>query len=837
MSSLRRRWNRAFASIFVMSLLGAVASTAVVTHLVQRTRGATEHVQRASEVSAGLRNALWAEEMAAHAVIDAPATTIAAFLGADRATDVLLGRAAAVFKEPDERALVAELHGHWDDTFGFLRPLPNGTSAGLTTVAASLGSGALHTIVTDHANSLLDTMDRLGETALRPVHRELNQGRNAERRLLILLYLLVGVSLAVTLYYARRIRRDVLEPIACFQDATGLVGAGNFEHRVELDRADEFGALATTFNGMAEALAENRRQLTEQLYGQARLAAIVEASAQAILGLSPELIVSSWNPGAERLFGYEAGEAVGQSVFELLLPPDSNADGSALHRVVAGDRFSGHETEVRSKDGRIIPISLSASPIVDDTGTIVGLSTIGEDISERKALEERLHHQAFHDPLTGLANRALLKDRLEHAVARFARGAAPLAVLLFDLDSFKGVNDSLGHAHGDELLVAVADELRRCLRQGDTAARLGGDEFAIVLEDLASPADAEVVAERILATLRRPLSENGAQVTASVGLALVTGDEREPGDLLRDADVAMYVAKRNGKDRCVVFEPTMRTTVIERHTLEDDLRRAVERGEFVVHYQPTYALVDGRLEGVEALVRWQHPLRGTVAPLEFIPVAEEIGLIGAIGAIVLTEACNQMRRWQRDYPALGSLTLSVNVSVRQLQDPTLPEVVAATLAQSGLDPSALVLELTESVLADDSERTLGVLAQLKALGVRLAIDDFGTGYSSLSYLRRFPIDVIKIDRSFIAGLPAGPDALALVQAIVHLGQTLSLQTIAEGIEDAGQLTELQALGCDIGQGYYLARPMTTTAFGELLDKTTRDLLPLSPPARSTSSKG
>ena len=261
----------------------------------------------------------------------------------------------------------------------------------------------------------------------------------------------------------------------------------------------------------------------------------------------------------------------------------------------------------------------------------------------------------------------------------------------------------------------------------------------------------------------------------------------------------------------------MRTTLIERLTLEDDLRRAVERGEFVLHYQPTFALADGRLEGVEALVRWAHPTGGLIAPMEFIPVAEEIGLIGAIGAFVLNEACHQMRGWQRDHPSLGSLTLSVNVSVRQLQDPALPDIVASALAQSRLDPSALVLELTESVLADDSERTLGGLARLKALGVRLAIDDFGTGYSSLSYLRRFPIDVIKIDRSFVDGLPAGPDALALVQAIVRLGQTLFLQTVAEGIEGAEQLAELQAVGCDIGQGYYLARPMTTTALGELLD--------------------
>jgi len=808
LSSLRRRWNRAFASIFVLSLSGAVASTAIVTHLVGSTRAAAEDVQRQSEVTAALRNAVGTEEMAGHAVIDAGATTAAAFVDADRATEALLAQAAGIFNKLEERALVDQIRGHWDDTFALTRSLANDAAGGDTVAAESLGKASLHTMLNIQADSLFDAMDRLGETALRPIDQQLRAGRRAERDLLVLLYVLLGVALAVTVYYARRIRRDVLEPIARFRDATGSVGAGNLEHRVDLDRADEFGELATTFNAMAEALAENRRQLTEQLFAQARLAAIVEASDHAILGLSPELAVTSWNPGAERLFGYDADEAVGRSVFDLLLPPERNAETSVLHRVAAGHRVTSYETEVRTKGGRIIPLSLSASPIVDDRGATVGLSSIGEDISERKALEERLHHQAFHDPLTGLANRALLKDRLDHALNRQARSGGLLGVVLLDLDDFKAINDSLGHRAGDELLITVADRLRACTREADTLARLGGDEFAVLLEDLESPDDASVLAQRIVASMASRFTFDGQAfpVSASLGVAVAEAGLATIDDVIRDADVAMYLTKSTAKGGFTLFEAGMHLAVKERLQLKADLAKALGTDQLSLHYQPIIDLPTGEIVGVEALARWEHPDRGMVSPAEFIPVAEESGLIVPLGLWVLETACQDVQTWQRLDGVSPSLRLSVNVSGRQLEHPEFVGNVRRLIDRLDFEPRQLVLEITETVLVSKADESIEKLHQLKALGVKLAIDDFGTGYSSLSSLQCLPVDIVKIDRSFISQLDGDGEQANLARAVLGLGRTLHLETVAEGVESGEQATELRRLECNLAQGYYFARP-------------------------------
>jgi diguanylate cyclase (GGDEF)-like protein len=428
-------------------------------------------------------------------------------------------------------------------------------------------------------------------------------------------------------------------------------------------------------------------------------------------------------------------------------------------------------------------------------------------------------YAAYHDPLTGLASRALFLDRLGHDLARAVHQNTRLAVLFVDLDRFKMVNDSLGHAGGDALLVGVADRLRLCLRGPDTAARLGGDEFAVVLQNLDGLGQAAAVAGQIITALQAPfvIQDREVFVNASIGVAANTDAAATAEDLIRDADLAMYQAKKNGKGRYEIYEPSMQARLMRTVNLETDLRRALERDEFILHYQPIVDLADGRVHAVEALVRWQHPDRGLVAPQMFVALAEETGLIVPIGLWVLREACRQAAAWNTARPGEPPLTVSVNLSARQFQQPDLPAVLAGTLSEMGLDPSCLVLEITESLLLHDTDVTLSRLRQIKALGLRLAIDDFGTGYSSLAYLRSFPIDIIKIDKSFVAEIAQGAyESSALARAIVQLGRTLRMVTLAEGIETAEQAAELYDVGCQLGQGYHFAAPLEPHRVTELL---------------------
>ncbi|HEU4426421.1 MAG TPA: EAL domain-containing protein [Pilimelia sp.] len=418
-------------------------------------------------------------------------------------------------------------------------------------------------------------------------------------------------------------------------------------------------------------------------------------------------------------------------------------------------------------------------------------------------------HQAFHDSLTGLASRGLFMDRLEYALACAQRDRTQLAVLFVDLDRFKVVNDSLGHTAGDRVLIGVADRLRSSLRANDTAARLGGDEFAVVIDQVADPSDAVAVGNRIIEALEAPFVIEGREVfvNASIGIAFNTEQSIDGHDLIRNADLAMYQAKRNGKGRCEIFEATAVPTPIGRLDLEAELHRGLSRDEFVLHYQPVVDLRTGAAVGVEALVRWQHPERGLVPPSQFVPLAEETGLILPLGRWVLHEACRQASEWNVRRDQRPPLTISVNVSARQLNQPDLPDIVAAALAESGLDPALLMLEITESLLLRDTEATVEVLRRLGELRVHLAIDDFGTGYSSLTHLHRFPVDTIKLDRSFVREIPADAKASALVRAVVQLGDMLGLTTIAEGIEAVDQFDQLRAAGCGLGQGYLFAKPL------------------------------
>jgi diguanylate cyclase (GGDEF)-like protein/PAS domain S-box-containing protein len=536
----------------------------------------------------------------------------------------------------------------------------------------------------------------------------------------------------------------------------------------------------------------------------------------------------SWSDEAFRICGY-APQSFTPTPAHLMaaLHPDDRAMLSRTRRD-AVERGSGGELHFRvvRPDGEIRIVQQQSEVILDEAGRSIKRRGVIIDVTERRALEERLAHQATHDALTGLPNRALLLDRLGQTFARTRRGGAACAVFFLDLDNFKLVNDSLGHEAGDRLLVTLARRLRAVLRDADTLARLGGDEFAVLLDEAADAAAAAEVAQRLAQAIEAPVPIEGQtyRITASIGIVLSTPDHERPDDLLRDADIAMYRAKSEGKAGYALFDPAMQAEIVARLALERDLRGALERNEFHLHYQPLISLTTGRVSEVEALLRWRHPERGAVPADVFIPVAEESGLITPLGRWVLREACRQARIWVDQ----GSpLTVAINLSAREFQQADLAEVVAAALAECSLSPEFLRLEITERLAMRDANATIATLAALRALGVHLAIDDFGTGYSSLAYLRRFPVDALKIDRSFIAGLGTNAEDSAIVEAIAGLGRTLGLAVIAEGAETATQVAHLRALSCPLAQGYYFARPMGAAALGERL---LADAEPVLPPA-------
>jgi diguanylate cyclase (GGDEF)-like protein/PAS domain S-box-containing protein len=567
-----------------------------------------------------------------------------------------------------------------------------------------------------------------------------------------------------------------------------------------------------------EARVANR---TAELYAsEQRFRALVQQSSESVAVIDADSTIRYQSDSIERIFGYPAELLIGHRLLDL-------APGRTAETIAAGIdsvRHTPYATTVievvfeHAGDGRFRDAEMTITNLLDDP-SVNGFVLNTRDVSDAKELQKQLMHEAYHDGLTLLASRALFRERLAEALAG-CRRTEDVAVLFLDLDGFKEINDSLGHAAGDQLLVQVAERLRESVRDGDTVARFGGDEFAVLVESIVARADAETVARRIVDRLAAPFLIDGRElhVGGSIGLASAA-DANDIEQLLRNADLAMYRAKAGGGGGFAAYHPRMHDRLVERLEVAADLRIALERGELALHYQPTVDLATGEITGFEALVRWHHPVRGIVSPLDFIGIAESTGLIVPLGRWVLAEACRQAVAWGAG--TTRRLKMAVNVSVRQFDHCDLAEMVAEVLAETGMPATGLCLEMTESVLLSDTDENLTQLQRLKALGVTLAMDDFGTGYSSLAYLRRFPMDTLKIDRSFVARLGGDSEDRALVHTIVRLGQSLGMSTVAEGIEDPEQLSTLQEMGCDYAQGYLLSRPVPAPEAGRLL----RDGLP------------
>jgi diguanylate cyclase (GGDEF)-like protein/PAS domain S-box-containing protein len=552
-----------------------------------------------------------------------------------------------------------------------------------------------------------------------------------------------------------------------------------------------------------------------------RLQALVANTSDAILVCDANGMVVYEAPTRRPDPQKNTSRVVGTSLLDPTHPTDRATLRAAL-QAVSSTPHSTKSIEIRTRgegdEWRFIELTLTN---LLDEPAIDAIVATASDITERKQFEEQLARRAFYDTLTSLPNRALLLDRIGQAEARARRRNAAIGVLFIDLDNFKRVNDSLGHHAGDRVLVAASERIRRCIRPSDTAARLGGDEFVVLLEHLGNDATIEgtLVAERILAQFSQPFEIDGKHyiVGASVGLAFAHagGDRCDADALLRDADVAMYRAKNGGKGRYVIFEENMHEEAVKRLEIETDLRCAIEHGELRVHFQPVMQLQTEGFREMEALVRWQHPTRGLLPPSEFIAIAEESGLIVALGRFVLNEACQQVARWQRMFPTEPPLQISVNLSPGQFDDPNLVDDVAAALGAARISAAALKLEVTEGLIMRDTEKSIATLQRLKESGVTIAVDDFGTGYSSLSYLRRLPLDVLKIDRSFVQGIGQNAEDDAIVRAVISLAQSLGLSVTAEGIETAEQASLLREWSCQTGQGYLFSRPLPADQFTRL----------------------
>ncbi len=655
----------------------------------------------------------------------------------------------------------------------------------------------------------------------------------------MILYVTILLSLIVGLAISVRLAISVTHPVNQLLAAARAIERGEVGYTISYSDRTELGELAGVFNKMSAALEAGYTKLhgeiVERKKTEEALRQSEERYALAARGANDGLW--DWQLGMHKVYfsnrwksmlGYEEKDIgdTPEEWFRLVHPDDRRQFEAKIAAHVSG--YTSHlesEYRIMHKDGDYRWVLNRGLAVRDITGKAYRMAGSQTDITERKVAEQQLVHDAFHDALTGLPNRALFMDRLQHRLGQAAKNKQRhpdymFAVLFLDLDRFKIINDSLGHVVGDRLLIAVSRRLAQSLRPGDTVARLGGDEFAILLEDVKDREHAEQITERLQTELPAPFVIEGHEVftTASIGVALSSEEYERPEDMVRDADIAMYQAKAKGKAHHEVFEAGMYTTAVARLHLETDLRRAVEHGDFVVHYQPIMELSTDRLIGFEALVRWSHPVRGLIYPTEFIPLAEETGLIFQIGDWILSETCRQLRIWQSQYPLHTVLKISLNISSRQFLQSDLPQKVRKALDANGLDACSLTLEITESMIMENVDSAVEALKQLQAMGIHIHIDDFGTGYSSLSYLQRFPVNALKIDRSFIDKMHLDEENLEIVKAIVTLARNLKLDLIAEGLEKSDQLAQLKELNCAYGQGYLLSRPMDAGAAESWMEK-------------------
>jgi len=669
------------------------------------------------------------------------------------------------------------------------------------------------------ATNAIDRGYRLVRESLLPTAATLIDARvNAARSRLWASAVIALLAFAVAVYLSASIYFVTICRLRRLARSARALAAGDLAARVDVDTSDELGSLGESFNHMAAGVAsmiEARRDDRE------RLNATIETAMDAVVQITAEGTIIGWNGQAERMFGWLRGEALGRALAETIIPTqlrDAHREGLARCVATGSSKLSNTRVELQGlhRDGHEFPIELSVT-VLEHAGR-VEFSGFIRDISKRKEAERLIWTQANFDPLTRLPNRHMFHDRLVQEVQRAARQGHRTALLFIDLDRFKEVNDSLGHASGDELLRQTARRVRACVRTSDTVARLGGDEFTVLLPALDEVRYVERVCAAILGALSEPFDLDGevVHVSASIGVTVAPDDTSEPSELLKHADQAMYAAKNSGRGHFRFFTSTMQTAAQERRRLVHELRAALRRDQLEVHYQPIVALSTGRIAKAEALLRWRHPERGLVPPDAFIPLAEETGLIVEIGKFVCTTAARQLSEWVRRWDP--AFRIAINVSPVQLgrSAGAAYREWLAELDALGLPPRAFEIEITESVFLDQEGDVASKLSEIRRAGVVVALDDFGTGYSSLSYLQRFEVDVLKIDRSFIAEIDANPSSLALTEAIVAMAHRLGLAVVAEGVETPAQRRILESAGCDFAQGWLFGRPVPADAFGQLL---------------------
>ena len=615
-------------------------------------------------------------------------------------------------------------------------------------------------------------------------------------------------TIIIALLLATRLQRIVTSPLRLLATTiSNIIQRNDFSIRANKHHDDELGHLADIFNELLSKIEYEHSSLksSEEMFRK-----LTSLSPVGIFQINPEGEITYVNQRWREINNIKHQDPDLQVWFSNLHPEDAPTLNKLWHRLVTEHEDMASEVRLIAKNGSISWVYIQATSLHSKEGKLLGFLGSVSDISELKKAQIQMENLAFYDPLTGLANRRLFKNRLAKAVKSVQRSDKSIALLFLDLDQFKRINDTLGHDVGDSLLQEIARRLDHNVRENDTVSRIGGDEFTILLTDVNNTKDVQIVAEKILHSLSRPFMLNGQDIisTVSIGITMTPEDSIEPNTLMKNADLAMYRAKELGRNNFQFFSEDMNTAILHNLEIEKELNLAIKRNQFVLMYQPKIGLADNKITGVETLVRWRHPEKGIIPPDNFIPIAEETGQIIKIGAWVLEHSCHEMGALIREGLMPEDSKVAVNLSAKQFSDPDLLQTVLNILVQSKIDPTNLELEITESIIMDDVEAAINIMETIKSKGIHLAIDDFGTGYSSLAYLKRFPIDVLKVDRSFVMDIPEDKTDMAITSAVIAMAHKLSMKVVAEGIETKEQLDFLRENNCDDGQGYLLSRPLT-----------------------------